>query len=110
MMKVGHNSVVRKSSVCVRETRYQEGAIYRDVSRCTTQRRNQNLDLEKVVSRQSKKARLRTITMSGNCAACDEPLLVLVESDSEAEDSKNAAAPETVPDDVELGCGCHFHW
>lgn len=48
--------------------------------------------------------------MSGNCAACEEPLLVLVDSDSEAEDSKNAARPETVPDDVELTCACHFHW
>ncbi|KAK5946133.1 hypothetical protein PMZ80_000273 [Knufia obscura] len=47
--------------------------------------------------------------MSGNCAACEEPLLVLVDSDSE-EDSKDAATPESVPDDVELNCGCHFHW
>lgn len=48
--------------------------------------------------------------MAGSCAACQEPLLVLVDSDSEAEDSKNAAISESVPDDVELPCGCHFHW
>jgi len=48
--------------------------------------------------------------MSGNCATCEEPLLVFVDSDSEAEDSKNAATPETIPDDIELTCGCHFHW
>lgn len=48
--------------------------------------------------------------MADFCAACQEPLLVLVESDSENEGSKNTAVPESVPDDVELNCGCHFHW
>lgn len=48
--------------------------------------------------------------MSEVCAACQEPLLVLIESDSEEEDPKNNADSESVPDDVELKCGCHFHW
>ena len=33
-----------------------------------------------------------------------------IEPDSEAEDSKAPAESEMVPDDVELTCGCHFHW
>lgn len=48
--------------------------------------------------------------MADFCAACQEPLLVLVDSDSEAEDSKDAIVPGSVPDDVEFVCGCHFHW
>ncbi|KAK5079132.1 hypothetical protein LTR64_002447 [Lithohypha guttulata] len=49
--------------------------------------------------------------MSGGCAVCEEPLVVLLESDSEAEDSKQSAdTSDSVPDDVELNCGCHFHW
>lgn len=35
---------------------------------------------------------------------------MLVESDSEEEESKHTATPESVPDDIELSCGCHFHW
>ena len=52
--------------------------------------------------------------MSDTCAACQEPLLVLLQSDSEDEEvstSKNTAGDgDSVPDDVELTCGCHFHW
>lgn len=49
--------------------------------------------------------------MADVCAACEEPLLVLIDSDSEEEeDSKNNANSESVPDDVGLSCGCHFHW
>lgn len=48
--------------------------------------------------------------MADICVACNESLFVLVDSDSEAEDSKVAATSESVPDDVELSCGCHFHW
>ena len=33
-----------------------------------------------------------------------------IEPDSEAEDSKATTESEKVPDDVELTCGCHFHW
>ncbi|KAJ8108446.1 hypothetical protein ONZ43_g6423 [Nemania bipapillata] len=39
------------------------------------------------------------------CTICEDPLVVEVE-DEEGEN----ASPQTVPDDLELGCGCHFHW
>lgn len=55
-----------------------------------------------------------------SCAACKEPLTVTVELDTGdgqnsgdeamAASSGTAAVTETVPDDVELPCGCHFHW
>lgn len=48
--------------------------------------------------------------MAGLCTACSEPLLVEIEPDSDVEDSKASMAAESVPDDVELNCGCHFHW
>lgn len=38
------------------------------------------------------------------CKACNEPLLVAIG----AEDSDDEE--QTVPDDLELTCGCHFHW
>ena len=41
------------------------------------------------------------------CKACDEPLILRVDDD-EDEGATNEA--QTVPDDLELGCGCHFHW
>ncbi|KAF2147544.1 uncharacterized protein K452DRAFT_262114 [Aplosporella prunicola CBS 121167] len=50
------------------------------------------------------------------CVACQNPLLLeLDESDDEHDvciggSSSSAAAPKTVPDDVHLNCGCHFHW
>lgn len=47
--------------------------------------------------------------MSGICAACEETLFVLLE-DSDEEDSKAIGNVDSVLDDVELGCGCHFHW
>ncbi|KAI0148704.1 hypothetical protein GGR57DRAFT_227542 [Xylariaceae sp. FL1272] len=40
------------------------------------------------------------------CKACEEPLVVEVEDEEE----NQSADPRTVPDDLELGCGCHFHW
>lgn len=52
------------------------------------------------------------------CKVCDEPLLVPVD-DSEDEgpsagasssSAAAAAAPQTVPDDLQLPCGCHYHW
>jgi cytochrome c551/c552 len=52
------------------------------------------------------------------CVSCHQPLVLVVEPD-EYEDvemggtsSGKAPAPEpkTVPDDVQLNCGCHFHW
>lgn len=56
-----------------------------------------------------------------SCAACREPLTVAVEADSGDDDDSgeqamaaaisNAVVTDTVvPDDVELPCGCHFHW
>ncbi|KZF20132.1 hypothetical protein L228DRAFT_241317 [Xylona heveae TC161] len=48
------------------------------------------------------------------CIECQNPLVVEVERDEDDElmvgSSSSAAATTTVPDDVELGCGCHFHW
>jgi hypothetical protein len=52
------------------------------------------------------------------CVSCNKPLEV--EIDNEEEDDYEQAGsssgkgpapePETVPDDVQLTCGCHFHW
>ena len=52
------------------------------------------------------------------CKACDQPLVIELEHDEDEQQqaggSSSAAAsntqPDTVPDDVELSCGCHFHW
>jgi len=44
------------------------------------------------------------------CSSCQEPLLIEVEPDSDVEDSKAVAQVQSVPDDVELSCGCHYHW
>ncbi|KAG6001870.1 hypothetical protein E4U21_003747 [Claviceps maximensis] len=41
------------------------------------------------------------------CKACDEPLVIRL--DDEADDEASMEA-ETVADDLELRCGCHFHW
>lgn len=39
------------------------------------------------------------------CKICEDPLVVEVDN----EDKENAS-PQTVPDDLELSCACHFHW
>ncbi|KAF1963732.1 hypothetical protein CC80DRAFT_530517 [Byssothecium circinans] len=49
------------------------------------------------------------------CVTCKMPLEVEIEPDEEdvemgGSSSKAPAAPQTVPDDVQLSCGCHFHW
>lgn len=51
------------------------------------------------------------------CVACHRPLVLEIDESDEDEDvemsgSSRAAtsAKETVPDDVALNCGCHFHW
>ena len=47
------------------------------------------------------------------CVKCNDPLLVQIESDAEDEDASAKPSAEdgrTVPDSVELRCGCHFHW
>ncbi|KAK8056469.1 hypothetical protein PG993_001696 [Apiospora rasikravindrae] len=38
------------------------------------------------------------------CKVCEEPLLL------EVEDDENEGQTQQVPDDLQLGCGCHFHW
>ncbi|KAF2011941.1 hypothetical protein BU24DRAFT_266827 [Aaosphaeria arxii CBS 175.79] len=51
------------------------------------------------------------------CVSCNQPLVLELEEEEddysmEASSSGKApaAAPETVPDDLHLNCGCHFHW
>ena len=58
------------------------------------------------------------IAIMSVCVACNNPLEVEIERDEDEEydtgasSSKKApvAAPETYPDDVQMTCGCHFHW
>lgn len=42
------------------------------------------------------------------CKVCDEPLLVPV--DDEDDEGPSSSTPQTVPDDLQLPCGCHYHW
>ncbi|KAF2001351.1 hypothetical protein P154DRAFT_521751 [Amniculicola lignicola CBS 123094] len=54
------------------------------------------------------------------CVTCKDPLVIEIEPDSDEDVSMEesgpssgkarAPEPETVPDDVHLNCGCHFHW
>ena len=49
------------------------------------------------------------------CKACRHPLTVLVTSESPNDEhlagaSSSTGYDYTVDDDVELQCGCHFHW
>ena len=47
------------------------------------------------------------------CAECHKPLTLQIELDSDgpAEGSSSQGGyAQDVPDDVELSCGCHFHW
>ncbi|KAF2711579.1 hypothetical protein K504DRAFT_402732 [Pleomassaria siparia CBS 279.74] len=52
------------------------------------------------------------------CVSCKQPLVIELEPDEDEDVQMGgsssgkapAAAPETVPDDVQLTCGCHFHW
>lgn len=50
--------------------------------------------------------------MMAACKICDDPLVIEVDRDDEGEagGSSSAANEATVPDDLELQCGCHFHW
>jgi len=44
---------------------------------------------------------------------CAEPLLLDIDSDSDDNDlepGSSSRIERTVPDSVELDCGCHFHW
>jgi len=48
-----------------------------------------------------------------NCSKCGDPLTLEIEADDNDRDlgsSSSSNNVKTVPDDVELSCGCHFHW
>jgi hypothetical protein len=70
---------------------------------------------------------------SSLCVSCHDPLILSIEPDSDIEaegvneenegkilkpsgqpspssSSSVAAGFDAIPDDVELRCGCHFHW
>lgn len=47
------------------------------------------------------------------CSKCSDPLTLEIEADDNDLDVGSSSASnsaKTVPDDVELSCGCHFHW
>jgi hypothetical protein len=44
------------------------------------------------------------------CAKCSKPLTLEIEPDSDNEEQSSSTDPTTVPDDVQLSCGDHFHW
>ncbi|KAH8902399.1 hypothetical protein BR93DRAFT_962513 [Coniochaeta sp. PMI_546] len=54
------------------------------------------------------------------CVACHDPLVMTVDPDSDSDSESGQPGPsssaqassssETVPDDLHLPCGCHFHW
>lgn len=53
------------------------------------------------------------------CASCHDPLVMSIESDSDSESghqpgpsssAQASSSQETIPDDLHLPCGCHFHW
>ena len=49
------------------------------------------------------------------CVACHNPLTLYIEHDEEEEDetmggSTSMNTGSYVDDDVQLQCGCHFHW
>lgn len=47
--------------------------------------------------------------MAATCKVCDEPLLVPV-GDDEEDEGPSSSTPQTVPDDLQFPCGCHYHW
>ncbi len=51
--------------------------------------------------------------MIDTCVTCTEPLILDIDSDDDRDDLRpgfNDRNGRTVPDSVELNCGCHFHW
>jgi hypothetical protein len=52
------------------------------------------------------------------CVSCHDPLIIELEPDDDEDvemgessaTGEHASAARTVPDDVHLNCGCHFHW
>ncbi|OHW99743.1 ring finger-like protein [Colletotrichum incanum] len=47
--------------------------------------------------------------MAAVCRACEDPLVIVLEPESDDE-GQTVEDPQNVPDDLELPCGCHFHW
>jgi len=58
---------------------------------------------------------LRSARMTA-CATCELPLVLEIESDgddkmdSTSRGGASTTVAHTVPDDVHMSCGCHFHW
>lgn len=58
---------------------------------------------------------LRSARMTA-CATCELPLVLEIESDgddkmdSTSRGGASTTVAHTVPDDVQMSCGCHFHW
>ncbi|RGP78777.1 ring finger [Fusarium longipes] len=49
------------------------------------------------------------------CKVCEEALVLRLDTDNDDIEASGTAGPSTasdssVPDDLELPCGCHFHW
>lgn len=50
------------------------------------------------------------------CKVCEESLVLRLDPDEDVDDEAGASSAgpstvsESVPDDLELPCGCHFHW
>jgi len=46
------------------------------------------------------------------CKSCGQALVLELDPDDfdEATSSVAGGSPTVVPDDLELPCGCHFHW
>lgn len=45
--------------------------------------------------------------MAFYCKECETPLVLEIAPDDVDEGENDT---KTVPDDLELPCGCHFHW
>ncbi|KAF6821773.1 hypothetical protein CMUS01_11352 [Colletotrichum musicola] len=47
--------------------------------------------------------------MASVCKVCQDPLVIAIEPDSDDE-CQAVEEIQNVPDDLEMPCGCHFHW
>ena len=57
----------------------------------------------------------KAIATMAKCVACYKPLTLYIEPDDEDDEdnmggSSSANSGSYVDDDVQLQCGCHFHW
>ena len=57
----------------------------------------------------------KVIATMAKCVTCHKPLILDIELDEDDEDetmggSASANTGSYVDDDVQLQCGCHFHW